>query len=163
MLNAPTVPSIEVPTLNAPTVPSMGVPMLNAPQLPSIEVPTLNAPQLPSIEVPTLNAPTVPSIEVPTLNAPTVPSMQLGGLAGDVPNQIITTHDGLLGGLKIPAPVQAETSPTIQLTVNVTINGQADESSVRRGVESAAPTISEAVMDGWARARDRERLRRSYA
>ena len=175
-LNAPQLPSMEVPTLNAPTVPSMGVPTLNAPQLPSMEVPTLNAPTVPSMGVPTLNAPTVPSMEVPTLNAPqllsmgvptlnapTVPSVQLGGLAGDIPNQIITTHDGLLGGLKIPAPVQAETSPTIQLTVNVTINGQADESAVRRGVESAAPTISEAVMDGWARARDRERLRRSYA
>ena len=90
----------------------------------------------------------------------------IGSLAGDMPNEIITTQgsDGLIGSLVgqiIPQPI-TESAPTINLTVNVTVNGGGGtvESDVRRGVESALPAVED-----WSRrysAHLREQRRRSY-
>ena len=71
--------------------------------------------------------------------------------------------DGLLGGLLdsiLPTP-KSESIPAINLTVNVTIEGNADEKTVQRGIESALPAV-----DNWRKQLfdyQREQRRRSYS
>lgn len=52
--------------------------------------------------------------------------------------------------------------PPLNVTINVTIHGQADESTVRRGIESAMPTLRRTFAEELGDYR-RERLRRSFA
>lgn len=104
---------------------------------------------------------------LPSIMTQTQPTTYNINLAGDMPNEIITTHgsDGLIGSLLgqiIPQPI-TESAPTINLTVNVTVNGGGGtvESDVRRGVESALPAVED-----WSRRYSehlREQRRRSYA
>lgn len=63
-------------------------------------------------------------------------------------------------GLRLSAP--NDQSPPINVSISVTINGNADESTVRRGLESALPTLQRSFADELAAYR-REQRRRSFA
>lgn len=99
------------------------------------------------------------------------PPITFGGdLSGGIfnPQTPAFDSDGLIGGLigglvnKIfGSPKSEPQPPIINLTVNVTINGDADEATVQRGVEAALPAVND-----WARRyseHQHEQRRRSYA
>ena len=128
---------------------------INLPRVPSTReriMPRVNRIP-PSQGIPSL----IKKIPFPLMTPPTFPTYEekreeSGGLFGRL-------IDGLTGGGTRSPELAA---PAINVTVHVTINGNADEATVKRGVEGAMPTVQKSLT---AQLRDyrREQLRRSYA
>ena len=122
------------------TIPAMPK-MPDVPQMPTI--PKIStAPQIFTQTQPTyrpiFNPQSFPSIDIPDNPPLSLP------IAGDISNRLVTSS-----------------TPTINVTINVNISGNADEQTVRRGVESALPQL-----DDWFERyseHQREERRRSYA
>ena len=177
-LPTPTFPQIETPNVEAklptPTFPQIDLPQgeeISARQskrrrpqgvMPPIKMPRRETPKFLDVLGRALggglvgknqSAIEIPKIEIPTPTFPTIESPQ----EDNVLSNELRRYTANLSAQEISA------APTINVTVNVTIHGNADESTVRRGVESAAPALNSAVMDAWFNARERERRRRSFA
>ena len=76
---------------------------------------------------------------------------------GDIPS----AEEQSIGSFPRLTPSTGGDLPTINLTVNVTINGNGDEGTVRRGIESSLPVIQKSFAEQW-REMTAEKARRSF-
>lgn len=102
-----------------------------------------------------IHLPRVPRSTYPPMGTPTFPPLDEdsggGGLLGRLGGLIMHDRQAADSGL-----------PPIQITLNLTVNGNADAAAVRQGVEDATPTLQRSLAFEL-RNYKREQLRRSFA
>ncbi len=86
-----------------------------------------------------------------------IPMPQFPNCWGDIPS----AEEQSIGSFPRLTPSTSGDLPTINLTVNVTINGNGDEGTVRRGIESSLPVIQKSFAEQW-REMTAEKARRSF-
>ena len=185
-LPTPTFPQIDMPNVEA-KLPTPTFPQIDLPQGEEISArqSKRRRPQgtMPPVKMPRRETPKFLDVlgralgggfrDIETSIKQTAAGRQNSILSFDMPTPTFPTiespqedNDFLNAAKRYTANLSTQeisSAPTINVTVNVTIHGNADETTVRRGVESATPALNSAVMDAWFNARERERRRRSFA